>query len=110
MQSRRLVGCGESGGRNGRKAGRATAISWRMAVTAPEGVSAVWVCGGRVGAGSGLLLGAHYPATSFLRGFSSGEWRSQRLLPLLRLEEGCSKTTFRGIYPARSRTLENPST
>lgn len=61
------------------------------------------------GPGSGLLLGAHYPATSFLRGFSTGEWRSQRLLPLLRLEEGCSKTTFRGIYPARSRTLEDPS-
>lgn len=32
-----------------------------MTVTAPEGVSAVWVCGGRVGAGpgSGLPLGAH---------------------------------------------------
>lgn len=49
VQSRRLVGCGESGGRNGRKAGRATAEScvcvWGggMAVTAPEGVSAVWV-------------------------------------------------------------------
>lgn len=45
LQSRRLVGCGESGGRNGRKAGRAT-----------EGVSAVWVCGGRVGAGPGSGL------------------------------------------------------
>lgn len=48
-----------------------------------------------------LLLWAHCPTASFMRDFSSGEWRAQLLLSL-NLGEGCRETTLLRILPARS--------